>query len=145
MIENILELKMTDDLVLALENSGFTDLDQVGMMIGADTGRLVVPDPTNNTTTNLNDMFKRTMLLLIVFFTRSGVDIDDHTSFMALTSKDWKDFKRDQRANSRSSTPSALARKPLADRLLLQLHLRHPNWWILSRKASSGILQLSLS
>ena len=40
LMENIIEIDMTDDLVLALAHSGFTDLDQMGMMITEDIERL---------------------------------------------------------------------------------------------------------
>ena len=52
LIVNVMQLEMTDDIVVALSHAGCNDLNMMGMMQAADVGRLVIP----NTTTNVDTM-----------------------------------------------------------------------------------------
>ena len=107
---------MTDDIARAVAESGCKDIETLAMLQAIDVGRLTLRDPTTGVEEPLGMTHKRVLNIALLFFCEDKADVYDHTKFMALTAKDWKDFNRDQRLASRkagaSGTPSTTAGGP---------------------------------
>ena len=97
LVEIVLEIEMTDEIVKALNHGGWDDIEKLGLMEFSDIKELRVEDPSTKTTTFLNEPSQRTVKLITIFLWLPGVDLYNHAAFMKLKSTDWDDFLHFQR------------------------------------------------
>ena len=83
---------MTDDIVKALKNGGYDDIEKVGLMDATCVGRLTLLNTTTGAEVPLNESDKQVLKVALLFFCEDKADFYDYTNFMALTVRDWNEF-----------------------------------------------------
>eukprot|EP00542_Grammatophora_oceanica_P014774 CAMPEP_0194028898 /NCGR_PEP_ID=MMETSP0009_2-20130614/2773_1 /TAXON_ID=210454 /ORGANISM="Grammatophora oceanica, Strain CCMP 410" /LENGTH=276 /DNA_ID=CAMNT_0038668429 /DNA_START=170 /DNA_END=997 /DNA_ORIENTATION=- len=102
----IIEKEEDGPICLALQQAGYEEIHGLKTLTAADVGLLSYVD-SSGATKDLNLYSKRHLNLAIEFFNSKGVNVADHTAFMALTNDNWLAFSLNHGNGSGSTTPTS--------------------------------------